>query len=86
VSRPNCGACECETLLGACDGIPSPTIDFGSGGWTDEECDDCDQIAGEYVLNIPLEFLDYCAFAYAEPGDCSTSIFAYLFDDATARE
>lgn len=26
------------------------TVDFGAGGWTDDGCDYCDQVAGEFVL------------------------------------
>ncbi len=52
---PDCAA-ECEGLyvygcIGAGGGITEIAVDLGAGGWTDDECDQCDEISGIYNVS-----------------------------------
>ena len=43
-----CATCPCGDF---CDNNPtSIVVDLGAGGWVDEDCDYCDQVAGQFTL------------------------------------
>jgi len=50
-----CYICTCTSSLKS-----SYTIDFGAGGWTDDGCDYCDQVAGDFVIG-GLSSVSCCA-------------------------
>lgn len=70
--RPiKCEDCPCgERPTVSCGGCTQPvpaeiTVDLGAGGWINNLCNDCETIAGEYVLsNIGSGFS--CTFRYTE--------------------
>ena len=51
----------------------SYTVDFGAGGWTDDACDYCDQIAGEFVLGEWGDSASSCRTVYLEEAVCTTT-------------
>jgi hypothetical protein len=47
----SCADCPCVETCECCDTQPTSwTVDLGAGGLVDDECDYCDQLAGEFVL------------------------------------
>ena len=65
--------CCCNPALPCCCGnSPREWIaDFGAGGWTDNRCDGCDEIQGEFTLEHNTTV----------SGSHLTCLFAYLVDD-----
>lgn len=58
----------------------SYTVDFGAGGWTDDGCDYCDQVAGEFILGglgeaCNAEYYDDAVCVYEAACDVPTLNF-----------
>ena len=66
----------CPTACG-CDASHVPrgnyTVDFGAGGWTDDACDYCDQVAGEFVLGEWGDSSGTCRTVYLDEAVCETT-------------
>lgn len=66
-----CGDCAvptgCETCCSASLSGTELTIDFGAGGWTNDACDYCDQLVGEYTLS----HVSGCTWQYVENNVCA---------------
>ncbi len=45
--------------------IPTLEVDVGVGGWVDDACDFCDEVAGQYTL--PVDELGRCLWEYHNP-------------------
>lgn len=73
--RP-CDCRECRTPIncGCCTFADRPEewiLDLGAGGWTDNECAECDEIQGEYTLLVhPMP--GACTWLYTVPNYCGT--------------
>jgi hypothetical protein len=52
-------------------------IDFGAGGLTDDNCDFCDQIAGEFTVRFDDSFTWICAWSYRENDVCTDDCHGY---------
>lgn len=59
-----CGICGSEVKS-------SYSVDFGAGGWTDDGCDYCDQVVGEFVLGELTDDLVECCATYEDSPVCS---------------
>ncbi len=76
-----CPTCTCsgEVIEGCvcCDAANpasvSYVVDLGAGGWADDECNICDEVAGEYVL----EFLGNFGYDSATLGQASVCVWKY---------
>lgn len=89
--KPSCPACECtiETIqacVNCCDPSFPPAaayvVDFGAGGWTDDECERCDFISGEIVIDLFFGLTEggSCTWYFAVGGleDCTVVMFLSL--------
>ena len=67
--------CCCGVDCGRCSFVDKPeswVVDLGAGGWVDDDCDYCDQIAGQFTL----DYLSDCKWQYLAESVC-TFVFNY---------
>lgn len=79
-ARPSCPQCGCtppgQPCDECCDSDNPPLAEYVVGiasGLTDEECDFCDEIAGDFVVTQGgsiFTILGVCIWSYSEPIDC----------------
>jgi hypothetical protein len=76
-SRPTCPSCGCTVDAAepcdCCDETPLAeyVVDLGAGGWTDDDCTNCDEVAGEYVVTA----YEACRWHYFEDiGICTGDV------------
>lgn len=62
--RFNCGPC--------CPSLPAALVaDLGVGGWVNDACNDCDEVAGEWTLPFSFDGSFSCIYGDTfELGDC----------------
>lgn len=73
MDRFGVGRCCCDDPVSCvCCDEPGPyaemVLDLGAGGWTDDECDYCDQVAGEFTVTIFQQL--FCNWLYIEEDVC----------------
>lgn len=59
---------DCNQCCSFVESTRSFTVDLGAGGWTDQNCNACDTIGGEYVLTF---FPVLCSWRYSIPNFCT---------------
>ena len=82
--QPCCGQSE---VCPNCTFASRPTefvLDFGAGGWTEENCTYCDQVAGEFTLARS----SVCIWVYylAEPCGYTSTVFIWLQIETVAPD
>jgi hypothetical protein len=84
-TRPDCPECECTTATAepcpCCDIAPAAAyvVDLGAGGWTDSQCNDCDDIDGAFVVDA----LSACGWSYARSYTLQERVDEVYCDDMT---
>lgn len=69
---PECNEC-CQLCICGVD-FSAPTIGFGSATLTNDECDWCDQISGDFIMSAHAT-LD-CTWVYEDLDVCALAVFA----------
>lgn len=57
----------CNDCCSTVESAETFTVDLGAGGWTDDLCSYCDQVAGEFTL----PWLSGCVWRYSASSVCS---------------